>query len=151
MLPLDLHVLSLPLAFILSQDQTLHCKWVLILTIKILKKEKINESKSNFIRLTYLLCSFTITVKKRAVASKLSKNFWLHRHPFLKRECKCTSLFISTKIIFLIFNFLTSHQKKNCGVNLCKKRTCWLIFFADCKDTFSLHFQPKYITDFIHK
>ena len=26
MLPLDLHVLSLSLAFILSQDQTLHCK-----------------------------------------------------------------------------------------------------------------------------
>jgi len=25
-LPLDLHVLGLPLAFILSQDQTLHCK-----------------------------------------------------------------------------------------------------------------------------
>ncbi len=25
-LPLDLHVLSLPLAFILSQDQTLRCK-----------------------------------------------------------------------------------------------------------------------------
>ena len=25
-LPLDLHVFSLPLAFILSQDQTLHCK-----------------------------------------------------------------------------------------------------------------------------
>ena len=25
-LPLDLHVLSLPLAFILSHDQTLHCK-----------------------------------------------------------------------------------------------------------------------------
>ena len=25
MLPLDLHVLSLPLAFILSQDQTPHC------------------------------------------------------------------------------------------------------------------------------
>ena len=30
MLPLDLHVLSLPLAFILSQDQTLHCKEVMI-------------------------------------------------------------------------------------------------------------------------
>ena len=26
MLPFDLHVLGLPLAFILSQDQTLHCK-----------------------------------------------------------------------------------------------------------------------------
>ena len=30
MLPHDLHVLSLPLAFILSQDQTLHCKCCLI-------------------------------------------------------------------------------------------------------------------------
>ena len=33
-LPHDLHVLSLPLAFILSQDQTLHCKCCLKLTIK---------------------------------------------------------------------------------------------------------------------
>ena len=30
-LPLDLHVLSLPLAFILSQDQTLHCIYLIIL------------------------------------------------------------------------------------------------------------------------
>ena len=30
-LPLDLHVLSLPLAFILSQDQTLHCIKLLFL------------------------------------------------------------------------------------------------------------------------
>ena len=37
-LPFDLHVLGLPLAFILSQDQTLHCKCCLILTIKILSK-----------------------------------------------------------------------------------------------------------------
>ena len=29
-LPLDLHVLSLPLAFILSQDQTLHCIYYLL-------------------------------------------------------------------------------------------------------------------------
>jgi hypothetical protein len=29
-LPFDLHVLSLPLAFILSQDQTLRCKEILI-------------------------------------------------------------------------------------------------------------------------
>ena len=32
LLPLDLHVLSLPLAFILSQDQTLHCMFEFILT-----------------------------------------------------------------------------------------------------------------------
>ena len=34
MLPLDLHVLSLSLAFILSQDQTLHCKIPLYLVFK---------------------------------------------------------------------------------------------------------------------
>ena len=44
MLPLDLHVLSLPLAFILSQDQTLHCiiSYIILslsLTLIILSKE----------------------------------------------------------------------------------------------------------------
>ena len=29
-MPLDLHVLGLPLAFILSQDQTLHCNNILL-------------------------------------------------------------------------------------------------------------------------
>ena len=29
MLPFDLHVLGLPLAFILSQDQTLHCNFII--------------------------------------------------------------------------------------------------------------------------
>ena len=32
-LPLDLHVLSLPLAFILSQDQTLHCIFLISLSL----------------------------------------------------------------------------------------------------------------------
>jgi len=32
MLPLDLHVLSLPLAFILSQDQTLHSNFFIYFT-----------------------------------------------------------------------------------------------------------------------
>ena len=34
-LPLDLHVLSLPLAFILSQDQTLHCKKHVLLNLSL--------------------------------------------------------------------------------------------------------------------
>jgi len=34
LLPLDLHVLGLPLAFILSQDQTLHC--IKVCPVKIL-------------------------------------------------------------------------------------------------------------------
>ena len=35
MLPLDLHVLGLPLAFILSQDQTLHCIYFFYLLFSI--------------------------------------------------------------------------------------------------------------------
>ena len=34
-LPLDLHVLSLPLAFILSQDQTLHCIFFIMLSLSL--------------------------------------------------------------------------------------------------------------------
>ena len=41
-LPLDLHVLSLPLAFILSQDQTLHSKAFL----KVIRLNKSNQTLS---------------------------------------------------------------------------------------------------------
>ena len=52
LLPLDLHVLSPPLAFILSQDQTLHCKCCLMLTL--LTSQKINVSnRMYFAWLTY--------------------------------------------------------------------------------------------------
>ena len=51
-LPLDLHVLSLPLAFILSQDQTLRCiKFVLnYYTFKILTKKKLTAASILFYR-----------------------------------------------------------------------------------------------------
>ena len=35
MLPLDLHVLSLSLAFILSQDQTLHCTFIFFIRLSL--------------------------------------------------------------------------------------------------------------------
>ena len=38
MLPFDLHVLGLPLAFILSQDQTLHC-----ITLNKINNKKIDK------------------------------------------------------------------------------------------------------------
>ena len=52
-LPLDLHVLSLPLAFILSQDQTLHCKklkcFVRVLTVSIFPKRKLTDKYYTFL------------------------------------------------------------------------------------------------------
>ena len=46
LLPLDLHVLGLPLAFILSQDQTLHCK---NLFLKSLYKNQSRELNSKIL------------------------------------------------------------------------------------------------------
>ena len=46
LLPFDLHVFGLPLAFILSQDQTLRCKRVKSL-FKCISKEKKNNNNVN--------------------------------------------------------------------------------------------------------
>ena len=53
-LPLDLHVLSLPLAFILSQDQTLHCNQNLM---KIPTPSSLELNLGALFFLTSLLCS----------------------------------------------------------------------------------------------
>jgi hypothetical protein len=69
LLPHDLHVLSLPLAFILSQDQTLHCKCCLISGVKF----------SREINVVNRYCYANLTVIRlkriRIAASKLSKIF----------------------------------------------------------------------------
>ena len=58
MLPLDLHVLSLPLAFILSQDQTLHCKRF-DLTINLIK---INVGYNLLLRLYLTISRYIGTI-----------------------------------------------------------------------------------------
>ena len=67
MLPLDLHVLSLPLAFILSQDQTLHSKFLL----KITRKSNPLFCPS-LVRLTFLSAS----------SPAVSMNFWQPELPY---------------------------------------------------------------------
>ncbi len=51
LLPLDLHVLSLPLAFILSQDQTLHCKKKFVP----FDKNPITRTKSKFAKIAHFI------------------------------------------------------------------------------------------------
>ena len=80
-LPLDLHVLSLPLAFILSQDQTLHCiinyLFSPILNPSVLLYKRINASRVlNFcykILVRYLLV--LVTSYRYDVPSVLSMSF----------------------------------------------------------------------------
>ena len=47
-MPLDLHVLGLPLAFILSQDQTLHCKLSFVFAIR---RRSCSDHACRFLRL----------------------------------------------------------------------------------------------------
>ena len=90
-LPLDLHVLGLPLAFILSQDQTLHCKNCFY---------NLFDSSVSFVptdvgtHLTHAISCFKI------IQSSLA---FINTCCFLKSECKDTTIFQTTKIFFHFF------------------------------------------------
>ncbi len=59
MLPLDLHVLGLSLAFILSQDQTLLCKFFIYKSFVILSS--IYQSKLTVVFFPYIYNMYTCT------------------------------------------------------------------------------------------
>ena len=94
MLPLDLHVLGLPLAFILSQDQTLH-------SINLLSRGMfhslflyISTDPQTLVFLTF------ISILQRTFKT-LSENF-LISHP-LFRGCKGNTAFLICKCFFEFF------------------------------------------------
>ena len=93
-LPLDLHVLGLPLAFILSQDQTLHC---------ILYISKLNPSTLDSIKRINALsyCFGTLLVLKSFSIFKQLDLF----HFFPKRAAKIRTFFISPNFFTFFFNF----------------------------------------------
>ena len=96
-LPLDLHVLSLPLAFILSQDQTLHCKNCLFYLF---------DSSSCLLHI--YICKSTHAI---SFFSSVSNNtrFFFNRRFFGESGCKDTTIFKTTKIFF---------QKKNSNTHI---------------------------------
>ena len=125
MLPLDLHVLSLSLAFILSQDQTLHCTFFIFIRLSLnssfivvsfkLKFEswnlKVNSNHSQFLWRWYF---FTLYLYYIFVVFNLSKNL----SPFAsKRTAKLQHFFESTKyfkknIYFFFSNFCSLTRRQ---------------------------------------
>ena len=104
-LPLDLHVLSLPLAFILSQDQTLHCtSFILYSSSTILTSSFLKRNlRSNVFRValyisyflsSMLLVSIIVSINCRSVTSP-----W--RLP--KRAANIGQNFYCTKTYFKYF------------------------------------------------
>ena len=101
-LPLDLHVLGLPLAFILSQDQTLHCKNCLLLPLTRLRVSASGLPGCLRHTLSHLSHSFQCSC-----ASSPGPSLAV-RFP-VESGCKDTTFFQTAKIFFRFFSefFLT--------------------------------------------
>ncbi len=96
-LPLDLHVLSLSLAFILSQDQTLHCK--ILFRNFVLAGSCVHESRlSSFFDSRSLRCFVHVNILKNSSLSSSPS-------PFSRGEsgCKDKTFFPSLPNLFQSF------------------------------------------------
>ena len=91
-LPLDLHVLSLPLAFILSQDQTLHCKNCSFLPF---------DSSSCLTHISICMPTHAISIFSSFQISLVSCRRFLWR----KTGAKVQPFFIPAKYFFNFFLF----------------------------------------------
>ena len=91
-LPLDLHVLSLPLAFILSQDQTLHCKNCSFLPF---------DSSSCLTHISICMSTHAISIFSSFQISLVSCRRFLWR----KTGAKVQPFFIPAKYFFNFFLF----------------------------------------------
>ena len=85
-LPLDLHVLSLPLAFILSQDQTLHCIFFIMLSLFLTLL--VSLKKLTLVCTCFLVLSFSLF--NELFNDPLGR---IKSRSFQKRDCKGTHIF----------------------------------------------------------
>ena len=138
MLPLDLHVLSLSLAFILSQDQTLHCTFYFFVC-------SLNSSVFivvNFWRwYFYLPCTYTtfllFSIFQRTVSV------------FVETDCKVTTFFWIDKIfqkkyLFFFSNvclFNSQATSLDCG--------CKVTAFSETTKIFLCFFWKFFVTRYI--
>ena len=101
-LPLDLHVLGLSLAFILSQDQTLRCKYIFFIFFV-----PLNGSGTFVCHMTYALVSFLVLVVCCFQSVKDLASFRLPTS-FRKGTAKIRRFFQSAKFFSKIFQTFSS-------------------------------------------
>ena len=158
MLPLDLHVLSLQLAFILSQDQTLHCKSI------------VSQHKADFcsvqdavqfidfintLRLThiYIYIRQVLTVLFFSCTTCIVYQYFKEHLAFvLKAGAKVRGFILTTKcfrkffFVFLFLSFLRLSQRK--GKKVKKKSVTPFLCESDCKDKNFQLYLPNFIGSF---
>ena len=158
MLPLDLHVLSLQLAFILSQDQTLHCK-------SIVSQHKADfcsvQDAIQFIDFINTLRLMHINIYIRQVLTVLFFScttcivyqYFKELAAFvLKAGAKVRGFILTTKcfrkffFVFLFISFLRLSQRK--GKKVKKKNKTTFLCESDCKDKNFQLYLPNFIGSF---
>ena len=158
MLPLDLHVLSLQLAFILSQDQTLHCK-------SIVSQHKADfcsvQDAVQFIDFINTLRPTHINIYIRQVLTVLFFYlYYLYCLSIFQRTCcfrfksGCKGkrfyfnyqMFSEVFFAFLFLSFLRLSQRK--GKKVKKKNKTTFLCESDCKDKNFQLYLPNFIGSF---
>ena len=158
MLPLDLHVLSLQLAFILSQDQTLHCK-------SIVSQHKADfcsvQDAVQFIDFINTLRLMHINIYIRQVLTVLFFFlYYLYCLSIFQRTCcfrfksGCKGkrfyfnyqMFSEVFFAFLFLSFLRLSQRK--GKKVKKKNKTPFLCESDCKDKNFQLYLPNFIGSF---
>ena len=157
MLPLDLHVLSLQLAFILSQDQTLHCKSI------------VSQHKADFcsvqdavqfidfintLRLTHFnIYKTSIDGSIFSCTTCIVYQYFKELAAFvLKAGAKVRGFILTTKCFrkfffaFLFLSFLRLSQRK--GKKVKKKNKTPFLCESDCKDKNFQLYLPNFIGSF---
>ena len=108
-IPLDLHVLGLPLAFILSQDQTLRCSIALPFVSSLFLGFRYTPALSRGKVLPcFLLSRFAPKGLRLCAGLRLSKNLLPHPsfHPLFPSEadCKSTTILVNGNQKFQLFS-----------------------------------------------
>ena len=139
MLPLDLHVLSLSLAFILSQDQTLHCTSIFFIRLSLNSSFIVVIFFSSFkLSRFFLRSAFQVNLTAFAYRKNSTVVFYLPCtyttfllfsifqrtcSVFVETDCKVTTFFWIDKIfqkkyLFFLFNHLLFNSQAtslDCG------------------------------------
>ena len=157
MLPLDLHVLSLQLAFILSQDQTLHCK-------SIVSQHKADfcsvQDAVQFIDFINTLRLTHINIYKTSIDGSIFFLYYLYCLSIFQRTCcfrfksGCKGkrfyfnyqMFSEVFFAFLFLSFLRLSQRK--GKKVKKKNKTTFLCESDCKDKNFQLYLPNFIGSF---
>ena len=107
-LPFDLHVLGLPLAFILSQDQTLRCSIAVLLNYSESRVPIHPALTRGKVLPCFLLSRYAPNGPRLCAGLRLSKNLLPHPsfHPLFPSEadCKSTTILVNGNQKFQLFS-----------------------------------------------